>query len=100
MQDTAFEWFLKNIPERFKNAFHTTCQEEIQKTRELERTQTENAFDMGRDETTRKFVEDGDDYFSKKFTQSEPAEKKICQEKVNGICPHHNLFCRYPDCEK
>ena len=44
MQDTAFEWFLKNIPERFKNAFHTACQEEIQKTRELEKGQITKAY--------------------------------------------------------
>jgi hypothetical protein len=39
MNDTAFEWFLKNIPERFRNAFLNSCQEEIQKTRELEKSQ-------------------------------------------------------------
>ena len=25
--------------------------------------------------------------------------KKECSNKVNGICPLHNLFCAYPDCE-
>jgi hypothetical protein len=47
MQDTAFEWFLKNIPERFKNAFLTSCHEEIQKTRELEKGQIMDAWDDG-----------------------------------------------------
>lgn len=25
--------------------------------------------------------------------------KKNCGSKVNGVCPHHNIFCVYPDCE-
>lgn len=30
-----------------------------------------------------------------------PTVKKVCYQKaVNGICPLHNLFCKYPDCEE
>jgi len=25
---------------------------------------------------------------------------KICENKVDGQCPLHNLHCTYPDCEK
>ena len=25
--------------------------------------------------------------------------KKVCGSKVDGVCPHHNIFCVYPDCE-
>lgn len=25
---------------------------------------------------------------------------KGCKEKVNGVCPHHNLHCAYPKCEE
>jgi len=25
--------------------------------------------------------------------------KKVCENKVDGVCPLHNLFCKYPDCE-
>ncbi len=28
------------------------------------------------------------------------ANWKLCSEKINGSCPHHNLHCGYPDCEK
>lgn len=28
-----------------------------------------------------------------------PKFKGECKEKVNGLCPHHNLHCNYPDCE-
>ncbi len=40
--------------------------------------------------------------------ESEPLEwvvgavktlKKECENKVNGNCPLHNLFCKYPECE-
>lgn len=25
---------------------------------------------------------------------------KICENKIDGVCSRHNLFCSYPDCEK
>jgi hypothetical protein len=25
---------------------------------------------------------------------------QLCKEKINGSCPHHNLHCGYPDCER
>ncbi len=25
---------------------------------------------------------------------------RICKEKINGSCPHHNLHCAYPKCEE
>jgi hypothetical protein len=28
-----------------------------------------------------------------------PVVKKVCDQKVNGVCPLHNLFCKYPECE-
>ena len=30
----------------------------------------------------------------------EPRVKKVCKEKINGNCPHHNLHCAYPKCEE
>jgi hypothetical protein len=30
---------------------------------------------------------------------NEPVVKKVCDQKVNGVCPLHNLFCKYPECE-
>jgi hypothetical protein len=26
--------------------------------------------------------------------------RKVCKEKVDGNCPHHNLHCAYPKCEE
>jgi hypothetical protein len=31
---------------------------------------------------------------------NEPVVKKVCDQKVNGSCPLHNLYCQYPGCEK
>jgi hypothetical protein len=29
-----------------------------------------------------------------------PVKKKVCSNKINGVCTRHNLQCSYPDCEK
>jgi hypothetical protein len=47
MNKTSLDWFLENLPERFKNAIHNTCQEEIQKARELGKTEITEAWDSG-----------------------------------------------------
>ena len=26
--------------------------------------------------------------------------KKVCENKIDGHCPLHNLFCAYPKCEE
>ena len=37
---------------------------------EKEKEQIENVFDMGRDETTRKFIEDGEEYYNQTYNQN------------------------------
>jgi hypothetical protein len=27
-------------------------------------------------------------------------EFKVCVNKIDGVCPLHNLHCNYPECEK
>ena len=41
----------------------------IRKYWKKEKEQIENAFDMGRDETTRKFIEDGEQYYNQTYNQ-------------------------------
>ena len=36
---------------------------------EQEKSQIENSFDTGRDETTMKFIEDGEDYYNQTYNQ-------------------------------
>jgi hypothetical protein len=32
-------------------------------------------------------------------SMSEESLKKVCEHKIDGSCPVHNLFCKYPACE-
>jgi uncharacterized FlgJ-related protein len=36
MEKTAIEWFLDNIPSRYRNAFLNDCKEEIERAKEIE----------------------------------------------------------------
>jgi hypothetical protein len=47
---------------------------------EKEKEQIENTFDMGRDETTRKFIEDGEDYYNQTYNQNE-----LPKTYINGV---------------
>ncbi len=38
--------------------------------------------------------------WSKKTLIKEFPANKICPEKIDGSCPHHNLHCAYPKCEE
>jgi hypothetical protein len=39
MKQTAVEWLLNNIPERYKNAFLNDCKEEIEQVKAMEKEQ-------------------------------------------------------------
>jgi hypothetical protein len=45
------------------------------------------------------FLKDNIQYLVDDITD-EFITKKVCENKVDGVCPLHNLFCKYPDCEK
>jgi hypothetical protein len=36
---TSLDWFLENLPERFKNAILNSCQEEIKQAKQMEKEQ-------------------------------------------------------------
>lgn len=40
------------------------------------------------------------EYFNERYNQNKEELKKVCENKVDGVCPLHNLFCKYPDCEE
>ena len=44
------------------------------------------------------FLKDNIQYLMDDITD-EFITKKVCENKVDGVCPLHNLFCKYPDCE-
>ena len=50
---TSLDWFLENLPERFKYALLNTCEEGIKKAKQKEKEQIENAYwDGGQDVPT------------------------------------------------
>ena len=40
-----------------------------------------------------------EDLFDEYYNQNNEETTKVCENKVDGVCPLHNLFCKYPDCE-
>ena len=46
---TSLDWFLENLPERFKYALLNTCEEGIKKAKQKEKEQIMNAYDNGSD---------------------------------------------------
>lgn len=47
-QLTALDWFLENLPNRFKNAFILSCEEEIEEAKSMMRNQIEKAYSQGK----------------------------------------------------
>ena len=47
---TSLDWFLENLPERFKYALLNTCEEGIKKAKQKEKEQIMNAFESGMSE--------------------------------------------------
>lgn len=47
-QLTALDWFLENLPNRFKNALVQTCENEIEFARKMQREQIINAYSHGK----------------------------------------------------
>lgn len=35
-----------------------------------------------------------------KIMNAKNSVKKVCKNKVDGVCQNHNLQCDYPNCEK
>lgn len=46
-EETAIDWLLNNLPERYKNAMLTTCQEEIKQAKEKEKESMYYSFLKG-----------------------------------------------------
>jgi len=77
MEQTAFEWFLDQIPMRFRNALLTTCAKEIDETKKKEKDQIMEAFDYGDfcidlpDGTWEQKYKSPEDYYNQKYTRSD-----------------------------
>jgi hypothetical protein len=43
--------------------------------------------------------DNGNYYYNQTYNQNKEQTNKVCENKLDGVCPLHNLFCKYPDCE-
>ena len=58
---------------------------------EKEKERIENAFDMGRDETTKKFVEDGEEYYHQTYNQTNVGNDGFEFDNSSTISPTKGL---------
>jgi hypothetical protein len=47
MGQTPIDWFLDNIPIRYKNALLNDCKEEIEKSRKMQKEQIVDSYNVG-----------------------------------------------------
>ena len=74
---TAVDWLLENLPLRYKNSILNTCQEEINKSKAMEKEQLIEAFEVGYEsceldeafEINRKLAS-GELYYNKTYNQN------------------------------
>jgi len=48
-QETALDWFIENLPNRFRNAILNECSEEIEQAKAMEKEQIIEAYCNGDD---------------------------------------------------
>lgn len=74
-QQTAVEYLLSNLPNRFRNAILNECGEEIEKAKEMEKEQIINAFDNGiiaynnQDRITDDIDNDSEQYYNQTYNK-------------------------------
>ena len=87
MAQTALNWFLENIPNRFKNAFINNCSELIEIAKEMEEKQLKEGMMYSLDEDGHtgdwklRFV---NDYFNRMFD----SEKEKFDQDESGYPVH------------
>ena len=71
MEETAIDWFLNNLPQRFKNALVNICQEEIKQAKEKERQHIIEARRNGFLTTIRVDGRTHEEYYDQTYSQNE-----------------------------
>ena len=103
---TAIVWLI----EQYKKDDGKFMPGVYEQAKEIERKQHETTFHRGinigalnpeldiegRKEASKHYYECT---FGQLDNQNKEETKKVCENKVDGVCPLHNLFCKYPDCE-
>jgi hypothetical protein len=74
-QQTAVEWFINNIPGRFRNAILNTCSKEIDQANKMFEQQIETAYNKGTingiDYPESKLALTGEQYYTQTYEKSE-----------------------------
>jgi hypothetical protein len=66
-QQTAVEWFMDNIPTRFKNAILNECSEEIEKAKQMEKEQIIKAVDSNFSYNNNGYPTLGEQYYNETY---------------------------------
>ena len=73
---TSLDWFLENLPERFKYALLNTCEEGIKKAKQKEKEQIKESFEDGISEATNEqhgkldYNMDAEKYYNQTYNQN------------------------------
>ena len=65
---TSLDWFLENLPERFKYALLNTCEEGIKKAKQKEKEQIIEAVEFGLSNADTTI--DGEEYYNQTYNQN------------------------------
>jgi hypothetical protein len=61
-QQTAVEWLINNLPERFKNAIINMCAEEIEQAKAMETEKSIKDYNAGYDDAQCNHINDAENY--------------------------------------
>jgi len=74
-QQTAVEYLLSNLPNRFRNAILNECGEEIEKAKEIEKEQIRKAYNIGYEDAKCNHINDADNYINDLYYLSSEGDK-------------------------
>jgi rRNA-processing protein FCF1 len=74
-QQTAVEYLLSNLPNRFRNAILNECGEEIEKAKEIEKEQIRKAYSMGYDDAQCNHINDVENYINDLYYLNSEGDK-------------------------
>jgi hypothetical protein len=74
-QQTAVEYLLSNLPNRFRNAILNECSEEIEKAKEMEKEQIRKAYNIGYEDAKCNHINDVENYINDLYYLSSEGDK-------------------------
>jgi len=74
-QQTAVEYLLSNLPNRFRNAILNECGEEIEKAKEIEKEQIRKAYNIGYEDAKCNHINDVENYINDLYYLNSEGDK-------------------------